>query len=329
MQKDIQVTGIGNALVDIQFEVSDVEIKELGFEKGTMTLVSREKQKEILEFLGHRSHNKCSGGSGANTIIAFSSMGGKSAYKTMLGHDSFGEFYSSEFADLGIILDSKYHADENTGICFVLISPDSERTMATFLGANSFHNYEHISDELIKRSEWIYLEGYKFTDETGRRAINHAVEIAKKYNTKIALTFSDKFVIDVFYDHLKPIAEQSDLIFCNEMEAKAYTRKESFDEAFDYLNANHKNLAITQGEKGAKVKWNNEIFDIPSYPCKPIDTTGAGDMFAGGFLYGITHWDNPSKAGHLGSISASRVISQLGARLNESHTQLRDKIKSL
>lgn len=326
MQKDIQLTGIGNALVDIEFEVNDIEIASLNFNKGSMTLVDTDTQLRVLEKLGERSHFKCSGGSAANTIIAFSSFGGKSAYKTMLGLDNFGEFYSSEFRNLGIILDAAYTDLAPTGTCFVLISPDAERTMITSLGATAMHSKIHINDEIIKRSEWIYIEGYKLTDTIGVEVVKHSIDIAKKYNTKIAVTFSDKFIVDVFRADLEYVVENSDLIFCNEVEAMAYSNYNTRDEAINSLFEMDKSIAVTLGSEGAVIKWEGEVYSIPAYSAKAIDTTGAGDMFAGGFFYGITHFGDVIKAGHLASLASSRVVSQLGARLKESHTELKDRI---
>lgn len=329
MQKDIQLVGLGNALVDIQFEVSDNEVDMFSLEKGTMTLVDRNIQKNILDYLGNRTNHKCSGGSAANTIIGFSSFGGKAAYKTMLGEDDFGRFYAKEFYNLGIILDAKYSYDEHTGICFVLITPDSERTLVTALGATAKHGREHIDDTLIQRAEWLYIEGYKFSEGAGYEAITHAVDIAKKFDTKIAVTLSDKFIIDVFRENLEVVLDASDLIFCNDLEARTLAKTESNNEAYNYLSSRYKNVAMTLGAEGSLVKWNNTQFEIPAYKTKAIDTTGAGDMYAAGFMYGITHLKSPTKAGHLGSISASKVVSQYGARLQESHTDLRDSIVSL
>jgi hypothetical protein len=329
MQKDIQLLGLGNALVDIQFEVNDSEVDLFSLEKGTMTLVNKTIQKNILDYLGNRTNYKSSGGSAANTIIGFSSFGGKAAYKTMLGEDDFGRFYAKEFHNLGIVLDAKYDYDEHTGICFVLITPDSERTLVTALGATAKHGREHIDDNLIKRAEWLYVEGYKFSEGAGYEAINHSVDIAQKFETKIAVTLSDKFIIDVFRNNLDVVLEKSDLIFCNELEAKTYANTHSVNEAFNVLTSKFKNIAMTMGAEGSLVKWDDQVYEIPAYKTKAIDTTGAGDMYAAGFMYGITHANNPVKAGHLGSISASKVVSQYGARLTESHTNLRDMIFSM
>jgi len=326
MQKDIQLVGLGNALVDIQFEVSDEEISNLGFEKGTMTLVDSMKQQNILKKLGNRTNYKSSGGSAANTLIAYSSFGGKTAYKTMLGNDVLGKFYSKEFYDLGIILDAKIATSEKTGICFVLISPDSERTLVTYLGATALHGKEHIQDSLIQRAEWLYIEGYKFSENSGFNALKHSINIAKKFDTKISLTLSDKFIVEIFNDKVLEVINDVDLIFCNNLEARTFSKTKTDKEAFDFLSSKYKNIAMTLGAKGSLIKWNDIVYEIPAYDTKPIDSTGAGDIYAAGLLYGLINWNNPVKSGHLGSYAASKVVGQYGARLKESHTDVRDYI---
>lgn len=326
MNKDIQLTGIGNALVDIQFEVSDAELADFSFEKGTMTLVDSSVQLGIMQSLGNRTHYKMSGGSAANTIAAFSSFGGKTAYKTMVGDDDLGRFYIGEFRDLGIIIDAGIDKESPTGTCFILITPDAERTMITSLGATVRHGREHIRDEVIKRSEWIYIEGYKLTEDIGFEAVNHAIDLAKKFDTKVAFTFSDKFIIDVFRDKLNTIIGKSDLVFCNELEARTFTGYDDAEHAFKELSSLGCNLAMTLGDKGSVVKWGGDVLNIPSYPAKAIDTTGAGDMYAGGFLYGLIMKGDPEIAGRLGSLGASRIVSQYGPRLQGSHTDLKKEI---
>jgi len=326
MKKDIQLTGIGNALIDLQYQVQEHELADLEFDKGAMTLVDIDKQKQIMAKFHDRMHNKCSGGSAANTIIAFAAFGGKAAYKTHLGADELGDFYFKEFEDLNIHLHAKQIDSDPTGTCFVMITPDSERTMVTSLGATAKHAKEHIDEDIIARSEWIYIEGYKFSETHSTEAVHHAVELAKKHNCKIALTFSDKFIIDFFKDGLEYVVQNSDLVFCNDIEAMAYTNTNNSENAFDLLSKQVKGLALTKGEAGSIIQWEGNRIDIPSYKTLSVDTTGAGDMYAGGFLYGIINSNKPHIAGHLGSYAASLIVNQLGARLNQDHTLISRKI---
>lgn len=328
INKDIKLCAIGNAIIDMQFEVTDKEILDLNFEKGTMTLVNNEVQETVLLKMGKRSGNISSGGSAANTVIAFSSFGGKGAYKTMIGDDENGAFYGEEFQDLGIILDAPIDENDHTGRCLVLITPDSERTMLTSLGATSNYKQEYLSEDLIKRSEWLYIEGYKLTEESGYEAVLEACQIAKKYNTKIALTFSDKFIIDLFKERLTKIADMSDLIFCNEQEAIVFTGHKNRVDALMELEKTFKNIVLTLNKEGSIIVWEGKQYTIPAYETKAVDDTGAGDMYAGGFFYGLIYSNSIERAGHLASLSASKVVGQQGARLLTSHTDLVSEIYS-
>ena len=326
MNKDIQLLGLGNALIDLQYLVSDQELIDLKFEKGTMTLVDFDKQKEIMEKFSDRGQHKMSGGSAANTIISFANLGGKAAYESYLGNDELGEFYSNEFNELGIKLSATKTNDDLTGTSFVLITPDSERTMVTALGANTKHNKNDINEELIKRSEWLYIEGYKLTDPQSAEAVFHSIDIANNNNTKIALSFSDKFIVDFFRDPLDKVIKHSNLIFCNELEAKSYTGSEKTIYTFEKLKDIVPNLALTLGANGSLIHWGKVNLHIPSYSANLIDTTGAGDMYAGAFLYGIINSGNPLYAGHLASRASASIVSQLGARLKDDIKILKEEI---
>lgn len=324
--KDIQLCGLGNGLVDIQYEVSESELIELGLKKGEMRLVESESQRRLLEKYANRKHHKCSGGAAANTIICFSQLGGKSAYKTVLGNDEFGRFYAKEFLDLGIELRAEMLDDYPTGTCFVFITPDSERTMHTSLGATAFFGKHNIDESIIARSQWLYAEGYKFTAPSSTEALFYSVELAKKHNTKISLTFSDVFIIENFRDNLRQVVLNSDLVFCNENEAYYYTGKQNIDKAIEELSKECPNVVVTLGERGSIIKWKGKVYHIPSYPATPVDTTGAGDCFAGGFMYGIITTGNPIIAGHIASAVGARVVSHMGARISGDLTELRDRI---
>ncbi len=326
--KDIQLCGLGNGLVDMQYEVPDDELITIGLRKGEMILVESDAQKKVVDIYAARTCNKCSGGAAANTVICFSQLGGSAAYKTVLGDDENGNFYAKEFIDLGISLKAEMLKDYPTGTCFVFITPDSERTMHTSLGATAFFGKQHIDEDIISRSEWLYAEGYKFTAPSSTEALLHSIDLAKKHNTKISVTFSDVFIIDHFKENLQKVVKSSDLVFCNENEAKRYTGTEDTNEALELLSKECPNVVITLGGEGSLVKWEDKIYRIPSYVAKPIDTTGAGDCFAGAFMYGIITTGNPTIAGNLASAVGARVVSQLGARIKGDLTALKDEIFS-
>lgn len=323
--KEIDLFGLGHALVDIQIEVSETELGTTGYKKGSMTLTDSSEQNKIIEMFSDKKHLLSSGGSAANTIKAFSGFGGRSAYKTKLGQDRFGEFYAKEFQDLNIKLLADNSTEIPTGRCIVLITPDSERTMITDLGASANFEFEDNDLDLISESEWLYLEGYKFASENGTDVSIRAAKVAYKQRTKIALTFSDTFITDNFRDNLAKLPPV-DLVFCNESEALSYTRSKNVDEAMEKLSENFNNVIITQGSGGSTVKWDGKILTINPVPTKAKDTTGAGDMFAGAFLYGITSSNDPEKSGNLASLASSLIVSQYGARFFGNFAEL--KIKS-
>ncbi len=326
-RKDLQLCGLGNGLVDIQVKISDEELGNIKANRGEMCLVDSLRHKEILSLLGTREQYKCSGGSAANTVIAYTQMGGRAAYKTVLGDDDFGRFYASEFTDLKIELRSPMLVEEPTGVCLVLITPDSERTMLTSLAATAKFTKDHIDEDIIRRSEWLYIEGYRFSVPEGAEAVDYAIEKAKKYDTKIAVTFSDVFIVNLFRDKLEKTVNNADLIFCNEQEAMAYTGADNSQEAFKLLGDKVPNVVVTLGEKGSMIKWDGEIHSIPVYEASPVDATGAGDMFAAGFFFGINKWNDPVKAGHLASLAGAKIVSQLGARYSGNIGELIDEIE--
>jgi len=326
--KDIHVCGIGHALVDIEFAIDEITFESLGLQKGSMALVSELDQSNVIQSLSDKSHHRSSGGSAANTMIAIGQFGGKAAYKTILGDDSLGSFYASEFQDLGILLEAECIPNSKTGTCLVLITPDAERTMMTSLGVNSTYNRDHLVEETISRSEWLYIEGYRLTEPGGADAIREAVSLAKKHSTNIAFTFSDTFVVNAFRDVVLEIAASTDMVFCNEAEACAFTGKDRYDDAFHELIRHFSHVIMTKGKQGADIFFNGEHASIPAYETNAVDTTGAGDMFAGAFLFGITQGCSITRSGHLASMASSKVVSQFGARLQESPKSMYQKILS-
>ncbi len=329
MNKKYNLCGLGNSLVDIQVNVDDYIINKLILKKGEMILTDIDEQLKYLNELKNVNRNLCSGGSAANTIIAFSKFGGKTCYMSLLGDDELGYFYANEFREIGIDLHANHLQSDPTGTCLVMITPDSERTMCTSLGATGKFKPENLNNEMIATSEWLYLEGYKFTAEDSTNAIYKSIEIAKNNKTKIALTFSDGFITTYYKDKLHDVVMQSDLIFCNENEALSFTGEHDFNIAFAKLEEMVPNVVVTLGANGSLIKYNGEKFRIPSYPASPVDSTGAGDMYAGAFLYELIVNNSPLKAGHLGSFASAKIVSQLGARLNYDHIALKNELYEL
>lgn len=327
--KDIQLFGMGNGLVDLQYNISEGTMSDFGMHKGEMHLIDEQERSKIIHYFKDYKYNICSGGSAANSIIAFSQLGGKAAYSTVLGDDLFGNFYASEFSQLGIILDADLLSDRSTGTCYVFIAPDSERTMLTYLGATALFSTKNVSEDLIKRSQWIYIEGYKFSQESSTEAVNYAISLAKKHNTKIAFTFSDVFITENYRDKVEKAFEQADLIFCNENEAKSFTKETDMNKAINSIFSRIHGAVITKGSEGSIIKYGNEVIEIPPYAANPVDSTGAGDMFAGAFLYGLIQEKDITFAGHLASLCGAKIVSKLGARMDEDFNSIVDEIKQI
>lgn len=324
--KKILLTGLGNALMDLEYKVSDEELAAFGVEKGGMTLTDAERQREMIQALGPRDAHHCSGGSAANTIIAFAQFGGSAAYCSILGDDHYGSYYASEFRDMGILLSAQHVPGETTGSCLVLITPDSERTLNTTLAVNQHFTRQHVQEEVIAASHWLYIEGYKLTDDNGAEAVDVALYYAKKHGTNVAVSCSDGFIVDVFGDRLRSVLRNTHLVFANEREASALAGEESVDAAYAKLASDFSHVVVTKGANGSRVRWGGVESHAPAYAVDAVDATGAGDMYAGAFLYGVLHGHHPEHAARLASYASSRVVAQYGARLKASHIEVRDTI---
>ncbi len=319
MAPQYDVYAIGNALVDMEFEVHDSFFKDHSIDKGLMTLVDEDRQNSLMSALHTKIKNRQCGGSAANTIIAVSQFGAKGFYSCKVSSDELGDFYFKDLVDAGVDtnLQSQKRQDGITGKCLVMITPDAERTMNTFLGITQTLSKEEVAADAIKKSSYVYMEGYLVTSPTGKAAAIHAREVAELNNVKTALTFSDVNMVKFFKDGLVEMMGPKgvDLLFCNEAEALAYTETAAINDAREALKKIAKNFVITLGENGAII-WDGTTFiDIEPYQVKAVDSNGAGDMYAGAFLYGITQGQTLAGAGKLASMAASKVVSQFGPRL--------------
>jgi len=315
--KKYHVYGIGNALVDMEFEVEDSFFEANGIDKGLMTLVDEERQHELMGHLDAFEGKKASGGSAANTIIATSYFGGKSFYSCKVANDELGDFYVNDLQAAGV--DSNVGDGRKEGItgkCLVMVTPDAERTMNTYLGITETFSVDELHLSSIKDSDYLYIEGYLVTSDTGRHAAIEARKIAEENGVKTALTFSDPAMVQFFKDGLKEmVGNKVDLLFCNEAEAMSWADTDNLDAAIDALKQIAETFAVTLGSKGALLFDGKNRVEISPHQVKAIDSNGAGDMFAGAFLYGITHGHSFYEAGNIASLAAARVVSQFGPRL--------------
>jgi sugar/nucleoside kinase (ribokinase family) len=322
------VYGIGNALVDKEFEVTDEVLQELGIAKGVMTLVEADRQADILETLSARFglKKRASGGSAANTIIAASYFGGKTFYSCNVASDETGDFYVKDLKAAGV--DSNLgdvREDGVTGKCLVMVTPDAERTMNTFLGITANLAAKHLDLEALKDSEYLYIEGYLVTSDTARPAAIEAKRFAEQHGVKTALTFSDPAMVQFFKDGLREMVGTGvDLLFCNDNEARTFCDTDTLEDAAEQLKAIAKRFVITRGSQGALVFDGEQLLNIASHPVKAVDSNGAGDMFAGAFLYAVTHGYSFRQAGDLASLAAAEVVANFGPRLApERHAEIR------
>lgn len=320
--KEFQLCGLGNAIVDIFVEVDDAQFGQLGFTRGSMQLVDVAEQKGLLDRFHAREPRLVSGGSVANSVIGFSQLGGDAAFIGCVGDDRYGLFYASEFEELEIDIGNPVIVQETTGTCLCLITPDAERTMRTCLAVSSHLAAKHVDENRIKKSEWLFVEGYVFANpETGQTAIREAIAVAKKHGVKIALTCSDAFVVNVFGGPFREALQQADLLFANETEARALTGAADAASAFAKLKDIVPSAVVTDGPHGAHIRHGGRELHVPAFACEPRDLTGAGDMFAGSFLYGITHGVPLEKVGRGACYMAMKVITQVGARLHHGAKQ--------
>ncbi|MBA4191349.1 MAG: adenosine kinase [Planctomycetaceae bacterium] len=324
--KEFDIIGLGNSLVDILVELTDEEFAGLGFEKGTMRLVDPGEQVLLLTAFRDHEPRLVSGGSVANSIIACSQLGGRGAFIGCVGDDRYGLHYSTEFQELNIDFANAPLVGETTGTCVSIITPDAERTMRTSLAVSSHLAARHVNADKIAASTWLFVEGYVFANaSTGQHAIREAFKLAKAHGTKIALTCSDAFIPQVFGEPFHEALNQSDLLFCNATEAMTVAGGYTAEESFAKLKGLVPNAVVTDGPNGAFVRYEGEDHHIPAFPCKPVDLTGAGDMFAGAFLYGITRNVPAQKAARAANFLAMKVITQIGARLHHGAKQFWDE----
>ncbi len=317
------LVGIGNALVDIEVQVDDAFIEKTSVTKGGMTLSSIEDQNNILESLKSSPKKISSGGSAANTIHGASLLGSKSYYLGRVANDSHGKHYTEDMQNCGVGFSGPGSDEQGTGTCVVLITPDTERTMLTHLGVSSSLHPENVDETIVKNSRGVYVEGYLWTGDGTREAGQHMAGIAKKEGIPVSFTLSDAFVVNSFKESLiEFIDSYVDILFCNEVEAQAMTGESDSLSAFKKLQATVDTVFLTLGSKGSLVgKGGQEPVEVKTFPVKAVDTTGAGDLFAAGALYGVLNNHSLEESAVIGSYCAAQVVSHMGGRLPlSSHT---------
>ena len=321
MSTGYDVYGVGNSLVDIQARIDDSVLQSLQFSKGIMTLVDEPTQTRVLDNLRGAKTSRCAGGSAANTIAGLVDFGGTAAYAGKTGRDELGEFWLKDMRNLGVTIEvPQVHGQ--TGACVVLITEDAQRTMLTHLGLSATLSPDDISEAEIKKAKFVYIEGYLFAGETTKDAAMRAIELAKKNGVKVAFTVSDPFLIQMHKELFWSLIEGPvDLLFCNLDEARSLTGMTDPIECAHAIHRHAADVALTLGADGSLLMHDGKAIPIEGVTTKAIDTTGAGDMYAAGILYGITNGLTWKQSGHLASHAAARVVAQMGARLSKPFTK--------
>ena len=321
-----EVTGIGNAIVDVLAHADDRFLEENGLNKGTMTLIEADAAEQLYARMGPGV--EISGGSAANTIAAFASLGGKGGFIGKVANDQLGAIFRHDIRSLGITFETAPATNGlSTGRCLVLVTPDAHRTLQTFLGASAEIGPEDIDPELIACSEVTYLEGYLWDRPRAKEAFEKAAEIAHAAGRRVALSLSDPFCVDRHRaDFLRLVEQHVDILFANEDEILSLYQVHSFAAALERVRGHCEVAALTRSEKGSIVVADGAVHVIDAERAdQVVDTTGAGDAYAAGFRFGVTRNFDLETCGRLGGIAAAEVISHVGAR---PEVPLQDLVKA-
>lgn len=313
MEKEFGLLAVGNALVDILSHVGDDFISQQGMNKGAGTMVDEARARGLHALTVDPTY--MSGGSTANSVSCFASFGGKGAFIGKAGDDELGAIFRTDMQSQGIhytVLPAV--GQEETGRVYVYVTPDHERTMNAYLGANTRFSVDDVDEGLIARSRIVLFEGYRYDYPSGRDVIEKIMDLAQKHGTKTAFTLSDYRLVARYRAQFNDLAARVDILHANEKECKALTLAPDFNAAADILRRQCACVAATLGPQGALILTPERDYPIAPVPSNVVDTTGAGDAFAGGFLFGVSRGMDLAAAGTLGAKAASHTISHIGAR---------------
>jgi sugar/nucleoside kinase (ribokinase family) len=327
---DLDIVGIGNAIVDILTATEDSFLKDNKLDKGAMMLIEAEQAEALYTRMGPAT--EMSGGSAANTIAAFASLGGKAGYIGKVANDQLGHVFRHDIQASGVTFDTPALTDgPPTARCLILITPDAQRTMCTFLGACVWISPADLDEQMIKNAKVTYLEGYLFDRPRAKQTFRRAGEIAHAAGRKIALTLSDPFCVERHREEFVDLIKTHvDILFANEAEILSLFKTEDFDEAMFYARQHCELAVLTRSAKGSVIVTKDGRIDISAEPVsKVVDTTGAGDMYAAGFLYGYTQGKPLAECGRIASIAASEVLAHIGARPQRSLARLLQEKKAV
>jgi sugar/nucleoside kinase (ribokinase family) len=316
MTKRFQVVGIGNAMVDVLSHCEDAFLATNGVEKGIMQLIDMDRAVDLYARVGPAK--EISGGSAANTIAGIAQLGGRTAYVGKVKNDQLGAIFVHDLRAQGAVYETALASkasEAETGRCIVLVTPDGERSMNTYLGWSEFLAPDDIDTAMMADADWIFLEGYRFDGPQSHAAFAKAIAATKGAGGRVSVTLSDPFCIDRHRAAFaKMLREDVDLLFANRAEIKSMFETEDFDAALSAAAAQVEIVACTDSENGAFIVNGGDRWHVPAVPTKVIDATGAGDLFAGAFLWGLTNGHELESCGRMACLAASEVISHIGAR---------------
>jgi sugar/nucleoside kinase (ribokinase family) len=310
------VLGLGNAIVDVLAQVDESLVAELDLVKGTMALIDADRAEELTRRVGEKALIR-SGGSAGNTIAGVASLGGRAAFVGRVADDTLGHAFTREIREIGV----EYRTTPAVGglptaRCVVLITPDAQRTMNTFLGASTELHARDVDESLVADSFVTYLEGYLWDRPEAKEAFVHASELAHAHGRKVALTLSDPFCVERHRESFLDLVDgHIDVLFANEHEIMHLYQTSTFEEAMDAVRGKCEIAVLTRSEKGAYVIRGDEEVRVLAKPVeRVVDTTGAGDLFAAGFLFGLARGMSLDECGRIAAIAAAEVISHIGPR---------------
>lgn len=316
---------IGNALVDSEYEVSDAQLQALGVEKRHMTLIDAERRAYLLAGVHGLHSRRTGGGSAGNTTVALAQLGGRAFYSCRVADDELGAFYHQDLLANGVSTNLSHTQFPNgqTGICMVMVTPDAERSMSTFLGATADIDHTALQARDIAKSKVYYMEGYLSASPTGLDAALKGRAIAKEAGVMLATTLSDMSMINYCRPGLEAMVGQGDLdyLFCNEEEAQVWCGSTDLPSIISAISKLARVVCLTRSAKGCIVIEGGQQTAVPAANVKAIDTNGAGDMFAGAFLFAVTHGHSHAQAALLANQAAGQVVSQYGNRLTPAQLQ--------
>ena len=313
--KQFDLLGIGNSVVDVLYEVDETFIKNNKLEKDVMTIIDEEKAEKFSSQL--KQGIEVAGGSVANSTVGFASLSGKPAFIGKIKDDNLGKSFSASLSNAGVFYKTKPTTDgPGTARSFIFVTPDAQRTMNTYIGACSLLSPKDMDEKIIKNSKITFLEGYVWEEDLAKESLVKAAEISRKAGNKVALTLSDPFCVKKHKLEFKELIKKNiDILFANEFEVKELCQTEDLEESAKEISNMIEIVAITRSEKGAKIYNAKEAVEIKAKVFNKVkDTTGAGDLFAAGFLYGLTKKFSILKSGNIASITAGEIISHFGAR---------------